>query len=91
MRTKSWAPATNKTGVIPKIGVRTHEMMICRVLARHLTWNAAKSLQSCPTLCDPIDGSPSGSSVRGIFQASRRGLAPRGILECNPEIPAFPG
>ena len=28
---------------------------------------AAKSLQSCPTLCDPIDGSPPGSSVRGIF------------------------
>ena len=30
---------------------------------------AAKSLQSCPTLCDPIDGSPPGSSVHGIFQA----------------------
>ena len=30
---------------------------------------AAKSLQSCPTLCDPIDGSPPGSSVQGIFQA----------------------
>ena len=29
----------------------------------------AKSLQSCPTLCDTIDGSPPGSSVRGIFQA----------------------
>ena len=29
----------------------------------------AKSLQSCPTLCDPIDGSPSGSSVPGILQA----------------------
>ena len=29
---------------------------------------AAKSLQSCPTLCDPIDGSPPGSSVHGIFQ-----------------------
>ena len=33
----------------------------------------AKSLQSCPTLCDPIDGSPPGSSVPGILQA--------GILE----------
>ena len=30
---------------------------------------AAKSLQSCPTLCDPIDGSPPGYSVPGIFQA----------------------
>jgi len=30
---------------------------------------AAKLLQSCPTLCNPIDGSPPGSSVHGIFQA----------------------
>ena len=30
---------------------------------------AAESLQSCPTLCDPIDGSPSGSPVPGILQA----------------------
>ena len=30
---------------------------------------AAKSLQSCPTLCDPTDGSPLGSSVPGILQA----------------------
>ena len=30
---------------------------------------AAKSLQSCPTLCDPIDGSPPGSPVSGIPQA----------------------
>ena len=40
-----------------------------------LHWNpaaaaaAAKSLQSCPTLCDPIDGSPLGSPVPGILQA----------------------
>ena len=34
---------------------------------------AAKSLQSCPTLCDPIDGNPLGSSVPRILQA--------GILE----------
>ena len=31
--------------------------------------HAAKSLQSCPTLCDPIDGSPLGSYVPGILQA----------------------
>ena len=30
---------------------------------------AAKSLQSCPTLCDPIDGSPPGSPTPGILQA----------------------
>ena len=29
---------------------------------------AARSLQSCPTLCDPIDGSPPGSPVPGILQ-----------------------
>ena len=30
---------------------------------------AAKTLQSCPTLCDPIDGSPPGSPVPGNLQA----------------------
>ena len=30
---------------------------------------AAKSLQSCPTLCNPIDGSPPGSPIPGILQA----------------------
>ena len=35
---------------------------------------AAKSLQSCLTLCDPVDGSPPGSGVPGILQA--------GTLEC---------
>ena len=34
----------------------------------------AKLLQSCPTLCDPMDCNPPGSSVRGILQAR--------ILEC---------
>ena len=31
--------------------------------------STAKSLQSCPTLSDPIDGSPPGSPVHGVFQA----------------------
>ena len=30
---------------------------------------AAESLQSCPTLCDPIEGSPPGSKIPGILQA----------------------
>jgi len=30
---------------------------------------AAKSLQLCPTLCDPTDGSPPGSAIFGILQA----------------------
>ena len=33
------------------------------------TTTTTKSLQSCPTLCDPIDGSPPGSPVPGILQA----------------------
>ena len=35
-------------------------------LHRPYKLSAAKSLQSCPTLCDPIDGSPPGSPVPGI-------------------------
>ena len=39
----------------------------CECMATAIT--AAKSLQSCPTLCDPIDSSPPGSPVPGILQA----------------------
>ena len=39
------------------------------VNAQKLIAAAAKSLQSCPTLCDPIDDSPPGSPVPGILQA----------------------
>ena len=39
------------------------------VPGRNLAAAAAKSLQSCPTLCDPIDGSPPGSAAPGILQA----------------------
>ena len=34
---------------------------------------AAKPLQSCPTLCDPIDSSPPGSPIPGILQARTLG------------------
>ena len=44
--------------------------------------SAAKSSQSCLTLCDPIDGSPPGSPVPGIFQA-------RTLQECWSGLP-FP-
>ena len=37
--------------------------------SKELATAAAKSLQSCPTLCNPIDGSPRGSPVPGILQA----------------------
>ena len=43
------------------------------ILAWRIPWTeepaAAKLLQSCPTLCDPIDGSPPGSPIPGILQA----------------------
>ena len=46
--------------------------MGCHIMSRYpimLAAAAAKSLHSCPTLCDPIDGSPIGSPVPGILQA----------------------
>ena len=42
---------------------------------------AAKSLQSCPTLCDPIDSSSPGSPVPGILQA-RTGVGCHFLLQC---------
>ena len=42
---------------------------------------ASKPLQSCPTLCDPIDGSPPGSPVPGILQA--RTLECSFLLQCK--------
>ena len=52
--------------------VHTHKCIyVCNVYT-HIWYAdaaAAKSLQSCPTLCDPIDGSPLGSPIPGILQA----------------------
>ena len=44
---------------------------ICRtyITATATATTAAKLLQSCPTVCDPIDGNPPGSPVPGILQA----------------------
>ena len=44
-------------------------MMRLRCVAAAAAAAAAKSLQSCPTLCNPIDGSLPGSSIPGILQA----------------------
>ena len=41
----------------------------CSTLLATAAAIAAKSLQSCPTLCDPIDGSPPGFPLPGILQA----------------------
>ena len=42
---------------------------------------AAKSLQLCPTLCDPIDGSPPGSPIPGILQAKILEDLPPRVME----------
>ena len=47
---------------------RPHGLQPTRLLC--LAAAAAKSLQSCPTLCDPMDGSPPGSPIPGILQAT---------------------
>ena len=61
--------------------VSPHSEYLFQVTIKYSTWSnisseilyaaaaAAKSLQSCPTLCDPIDGSPPGPAVPGILQA----------------------
>ena len=45
------------------------------------TTTTTKSLQLCPTLCDPTDGSPPGSTVPGILQA-RTGVGCHFLLQC---------
>ena len=52
----------------------SHEIKRCLLLGRKVMTNlaaaaASKSLQSFPTLCDPLDGSPPGSPVHGTLQA----------------------
>ena len=42
---------------------------VCKIGVLHCPAAAANLLQSYPTLCDPIDGSPPGSPVPGILQA----------------------
>ena len=45
------------------------KMSIDKILSSIYSAATAKSLQSCPTLCDPVDGSPPGYCVPGILQA----------------------
>ena len=55
-------------GEIPRSEVADH-MIDVWLTFKETTAAAAKLLQSCPTLCDPIDRSPPGSPVPGILQA----------------------
>ena len=72
-------------GNLPNPVIRPRHLLHCRRILYHWTTRealqqdslsllsivhaAAKSLQSCPTLCNPIDGSPPGSAIPGILQA----------------------
>ena len=49
------------------ISIRIHLISIRHLISSRIV--VVKSLQSCSTLCDPIDGSPPGSAVPGILQA----------------------
>ena len=58
-------------GDLSNLGIKPASLMSPALAAGFFTTAAAaaKSLQSCPILCDPIDGSPPGSPVPGILQA----------------------
>ena len=49
--------------------IRHSQMSLIELFILHAAAAVAKSLQACPTLCDPIDGSPPGSPIPGILQA----------------------
>ena len=67
-RHKYWSGLPFPTpGDYPDPGIKLASLMSPAQAGGFLT--TANSLQSCPTLCDPIDGSPWGSSVPGILQA----------------------
>ena len=61
---ETWVPSVGQEDPLQE-EMATHPS----VLVWNILWTAAKSLQSCLTLSDPIDGSPLGSSVPGILQA----------------------
>ena len=57
------------SGDLSSPGIEPVSLTFPALACRFFTTAAAKLLQSCPTLCDPIDGSPPGSPVPGILQA----------------------
>ena len=60
-------------------GSSVHGILQARILAAAA---AAKSLQLCPTLCDPRDGSPPGSPVAGIPSGKNTGVGCHFLLQC---------
>ena len=70
-----WAGTTTLNMCMPRIWRRPSEVLASWVYFAAALVNkdyaaaAAKSLQSCPTLCDPIDGGPPDSPIPGVLQA----------------------
>ena len=65
---------STKVGQSSDLQVISDKLINCLSLTNYIHCSgtaaaAAKLLQACPTLCDPIDGSPPGSPVPGILQA----------------------
>ena len=80
LRIVAWVSSGRNSGYIPFLKKIVHlQDLFCIIETLHHLTNispflpptaaAAKSHQSCPTLCDPIDGSPPGPAVPGILQA----------------------
>ena len=65
------------------------QMYFLEAVLKYSAAAAAKSLQSCPTLCDPIDGSPLGSPVPGILQARTLEWVAAGVQpQQDPGVPS---
>ena len=65
----------DKIFIIHCISLKFH----CQIIRPSAAAAAAKSLQSCPTLCDPIDGSPPGSPIPEILPLGTSKLLPEAI------------
>ena len=69
VKQETWVPSLGQKDPLGK-GTATHSSILAlRISGTEEPAAAAKSLQSCPTLCDPIDNSPPGSPNPGILQA----------------------
>ena len=63
VKKRNYGPLLKLLKTEPILLLKVENLLECNPAA------AAKSLQSCPALCDPIDGSPPGSAIPGILQA----------------------
>ena len=96
-RTLEWAAVASSRGcfLIQGSNLSILRLLHCRLILcpwsclgrPNMCTAAAKSLQSCPTLCDPIDSSPPGSSVPAILQARVLGWVAIGVgCHCQVQI-----